>query len=98
MNQRQTDVILAQEPPRDYAVHRCVQAWSDLSTCRAIGMTVGPVPWTAIVAWCDFHGLDHEATELMIYVIRALDNERAEEAALEARQKAALGSGRGETR
>lgn len=41
-------------------------------------MAVGPVPWTAILAWCEFHGLDHEATQVMIHVIRMLDVERAD--------------------
>lgn len=65
-------------PPCDYAVSRCVSAWGDLSTCRGIGMAAGPIPWTAIVHWCEFHGLDHEATQVVIYVIRTLDIERAE--------------------
>lgn len=57
---------------------RCIAAWHDLGTCRMIGMAVGPIPWTAIVTWCDFHELDRESAMILIHVIRQLDNERAE--------------------
>jgi hypothetical protein len=56
----------------------CLTAWAELSTCRPIGMAVGPIPWTAIIAWARFHGLDREATGVLVTVIRRLDNDRAE--------------------
>lgn len=88
---RQLTDLLAEQPCFDHRVSLCVQAWQDLGTCRAIGMDVGPIPWTAIVQWCDFHGLDHDASEIMIYVIRMLDNEHA---AREASRRALAGAGR----
>jgi hypothetical protein len=69
---------MTDQPPRDVAVVTCLQAWGDLSTCRQIGMAVGPIPWTAIVAWCDRRGLDPDAAELVTRVIRVLDVQRAE--------------------
>lgn len=71
--------IRATEPPRDFAVARCVEAWCDLSTTRGIGMATGPIPWTAIVRWCEFHELDREATMIVVHVIRTLDVDRAED-------------------
>lgn len=56
-------------------------------------MAEGAVPWRSIVTWCEFHGLDHEASEIMIHVIRTLDVDRATSRAAEAAQKKALGPG-----
>jgi energy-converting hydrogenase Eha subunit B len=69
---------MASAPESDYAVMRVKQAWDDLSTCRSIGMVVGPIPYTAIVTWCDVNGLDPEAMRIMTHVIRVLDIDRAE--------------------
>ena len=66
-----------------------MRAWHDLGTCRPIGMSAGAIPWTAIVAWADFHQFDREATAMLIHVIRTLDNDRAEAAAAKARLAAA---------
>lgn len=91
-NARITEQLMATEPPRDHAVSRCVQCWADLSTERTVGMAEGAIPWRAIRDWCAFHfGEDREATEIMIYVIRTLDVDRANARAAEAAQKKALG-------
>lgn len=65
----------------------CIRAWNDLSTCRPIGMTTGPIPWTAIASWCEWHEdyLDREASMQLIDVIRQLDNDY-----FERRQREAL--------
>ena len=68
-----------------------MNAWHDLNTCRAIGMAVGPIPWTAIVAWCEFHELDRDAAMQLIHVIRKLDNDRAEREASERALKNLIG-------
>lgn len=70
--------ILDRQPPHDDGVALCLTAWAELSTCRPIGMAVGPIPWTAIIEWARFHGLDREATGVLVSVIRRLDNDRAE--------------------
>ena len=88
---------MAEQPPIDHAVRLCVDAWSDLSTCRPVitsmaGCYFGAVPWTSIVAWCDWHQdvLDRDAAMQLITVIRQLDNEHAER---EARQRAIANAG-----
>jgi hypothetical protein len=55
-------------------------------------MDVGPIPWTAIVTWCEVHAheLDREAAMQLIYVIRHLDIERAQR---EASKRALAGTG-----
>ncbi len=60
----------------DFAARTCIEAWNRLGTCRYIGMDIGAIPYTAILAWCDQNGFDHEATEIMIHVICTVDNER----------------------
>lgn len=59
----------------------CLRAWNDLNTCRSIGMSVGPVPVTAILQWCAAEELDREATSIMREVIRAADNQFLEKQA-----------------
>lgn len=95
---RQISAITSQEPPRDYAVARCIQAWGDLSTCRSVGWAVGAIPWDKIVAWCEFHGLDYEAAQILVHVIRTLDIEHAEARRAEDSKNNALGTGRGKGR
>jgi hypothetical protein len=82
------------EPERDFAVDRCIKAWSDLNTCRYIGMAVGMIPWTAIDAWADRHGLDQESALLLIDVIRLLDCDRSEREAAKAVLKKTKGPDR----
>lgn len=80
---------LEAQPELDDAASLCVRAWGDLGTCRALGMTSGPIPWTAILAWADFHGLDHDATMLLSSVIRRLDLEHFEREESRRRQEEA---------
>ena len=53
---------------------------------------MGPIPWTAIVAWCEFHELDRESSVTLVQVIRQLDNERAEAEAARQRLESARGA------
>lgn len=48
-------------------------AWIDLGTCRAIGMDIGPVPWTAISAWAQWNGLDGDDFEELTFCVRHLE-------------------------
>ena len=59
----------------------CLTAWRDLSSCRSIGMVLGPIPWTAIAEWCRWHALEPDVARVVIDVIRRLDNEYLERAA-----------------
>ncbi len=70
--------ILAREPPNDAAIALCVECFHDVSTCRSYGMAAGPVPITAVYAWCDFNRLDWDNTMTMLVVVRRLDRDRIE--------------------
>lgn len=55
-----------------------IRAWHDLATCRGFGMAVGPIPFTAVLAWADFYELDRETTALLWDVLRILERKHAE--------------------
>ena len=67
--------VLNAEPPQDNAMGVVLHAWEDLSTCRPIGMAVGPIPWTAAMEWCDRHDLDEQSARLLWSVIKRLDRD-----------------------
>lgn len=96
------DRLLANErkeqPELSYAAQRCVQAWNDLSTCRSVGMSMGPIPITAIWAWCDRQELDAEAAAIVEHVIRRLDIGHAEAAAAKREVTDATGPARAKGR
>jgi len=48
----------------------------DLSNCRSAGMVEGPIPWTAIQAYCVWMELDEETSLNMHYHIGKLDEVR----------------------
>lgn len=48
-------------------------AFMDLSDCRAMGMSEGPIPWLAIDRYCLRHGIEGEAADDMIYHVKKLD-------------------------
>lgn len=69
------DTLLA-EPHLCAASRLCIDAWLDLQSERRIGFgALGPIPVTALLAWCRFHRLDGDVTQLVERVIRRLDNE-----------------------
>lgn len=48
-------------------------AFNELSTCRQMGMSVGPIPWDAVQAYADSFGLDDETADTLLRMVRALD-------------------------
>jgi hypothetical protein len=48
-------------------------AFWDLSTCRPMGMTVGPIPWDKIQAYAEFADLNRELAQVFGIVIRRMD-------------------------
>lgn len=48
-------------------------AFTDLSTCRSIGMSEGPIPWTAVRDYCDELLLEGDQREDMFFHIREMD-------------------------
>lgn len=79
--------LLAGQPPLGDDGSICVSAYRDLGTCRSNGMDIGAIPWTAVIMWADFHGLDRDATAILWGVIRYVENENAEREASKRRLK-----------
>lgn len=51
-----------------------LKAFMELSSCRALGFGVeGPIPWTAIIRWCDEFGLVGEQREDVIHLVKVMD-------------------------
>ncbi|WP_293965969.1 hypothetical protein [Sphingomonas sp.] len=65
------------EPRYDYYM----EAYKELGTERQQGMSLGPIPNSAIRQWCENEELDPLETEAFQYVIRTLDNHQREKAA-----------------
>lgn len=52
-----------------------LSSFFDLSTDRAIGMGgVGPIPYQAIISYCEFWEFDQESSEIFIRIVRELDS------------------------
>ncbi len=50
------------------------KAYQDLSFDRNIGMTVGPIPWSSIIKWCEVHGVyDINEIDTCVRYLRALE-------------------------
>lgn len=67
------------------------QHFYDLTTCRQYGDQPGPIPWLATAQYADHHGYVGSAKEIVIQVIREMDNTYLEWSAKEInrRQRAA---------
>jgi hypothetical protein len=48
-------------------------AFMDLTTCRPLGMSEGPIPWTAIAEYCDRYDIADEQREDLFYFLREMD-------------------------
>lgn len=51
-----------------------MDAFSKLSTCRAIGMALGPIPWSAASDYALRFGLDEDEFEILWELISRLDS------------------------
>lgn len=49
-----------------------INAFSELSSCRQIGMGLGPIPFTAIAEYARIYKVDDISD--FIYIIRVMDN------------------------
>ncbi len=65
--------VLDRRPPHDEAVDLGMRALFDLSTCRPVGMGIGPIPITAMWLWCSHEGLDADATAILARALRHAD-------------------------
>lgn len=50
------------------------EAFTELSTCRNAGMSVGPIPWTAIDRYGQRYGFQGDGFDYLVRMVRALDD------------------------
>lgn len=48
-------------------------AYMEISTCRSVGMTAGPIPWTSVQDYATAFDFDEEQTENLHVYVRAMD-------------------------
>jgi hypothetical protein len=71
----------------------------DLSTCRAIGMSIGQIPWTAIDAYGRGRRMEPDVLDTFTFVIREMDAEYLKYVAEQSTEPpASKGSGKRGTR
>jgi hypothetical protein len=87
---RASATLLRDRPEVDPMMQLCIAAWRELDGDRPVwGDTLGPIPWTAIDAWCRARHLDQESAELVAHALGVADSERAKrKAARRANEKA----------
>ena len=50
-----------------------MKSFYDLSTCRNVGMALGPIPWTAMNAYANHYRLAWDVAEAFIDIMREMD-------------------------
>lgn len=60
------------EPDNTEAYQFYIDAFTELSSCRSIGMALGPIPFTAIMEYSRI--FEVEDAEEFLYFIRRMDN------------------------
>lgn len=48
-------------------------AFQDLSSCRTAGMSLGPIPWTAMDQYCVRYGINGEQRDDLFHHVEKLD-------------------------
>ncbi len=51
-----------------------MKAFHDLGTCRFSGMGIGSIPWTSIMQYANWYGLEKDVTEAFVDIIREMDS------------------------
>jgi len=50
-----------------------MKSFHDLNTCRSIGMEASSIPWTSIVHYAEWYGLEKDVAEAFVDIIREMD-------------------------
>lgn len=59
----------------------------ELTSCRVIGMGLGPIPMMAMLEYCEINGIDGEAREDFLWLLQRLDHKYLEWSAARAKSK-----------
>lgn len=61
-------------PQLEFGLEWYYEAFGKLTTCRSIGMGVGPIPWLAVNEFGKRYGLDLEEQEDLEFLISSMDD------------------------
>lgn len=61
------------KPPEQRGDDFYLRAFWELSSCRAFGMAIGPIPWHYVIQYAQHHGLDDRMTLVFEVVMRTMD-------------------------
>lgn len=79
MNRQPLPDFIRDAPSLAPGLHLYYDAFIDLSSCRHVGMGVGPIPWGDIYGYARVLGLDDEEEfSRFLALIRAMDAEYLE--------------------
>ena len=68
------DPHLANPPTLNLASSYYLKVFNILGTCRAIGFGgIGPIPYTAMSAYCHDHGIEGDELEALVNIVNQLD-------------------------
>lgn len=65
--------FIKNQPELMFGLDIFVQAFWDLSTCRQMGMGLGPIPWISIQEYCIMLQCSEDFTKDLHYHIRRID-------------------------
>lgn len=65
---------LANAPTLSIGLGLYYNAFQDLSTCRSIGMSLGPIPWTAMNDYCHTYEIGGIQREQLFMYVESMDN------------------------
>lgn len=65
--------VIANAPELLLGLDAYFEAFVELSTCRGLGMSAGPIPWTAIDRYAQRHGYSDEGFDYLVRMVRAMD-------------------------
>ena len=65
---------IAKAPTLHIGLELYYDAFWELSTCRATGWSIGPIPWSAVNDYATTFGFDSEQRDALHHHIRVMDN------------------------
>lgn len=60
-------------PELDPSLRIYSRAFKQLSSCRQLGMGIGPIPWTAVVEYAKIYQLSQEQTDALHFHVERMD-------------------------
>ena len=66
--------VIKKKPRLAIGLHFFMSAFSDLRTERPSGMSIMPIPWSAIHYYAEVHSITGQFYDDLLYIIRAMDN------------------------